>query len=145
MKDYIKLADCKKGHLYKIHSRNLSLGVYDGKEGFIGVREKFNDLFLFTEFHFDQGPPYGTVFPKEDLGPIPDGIQPQENFDTYDKVTGRKVEFDIPVSQGGRGWYFTDTGVGSTDIRPLTATNKDLFNYLFEREHELNLRQIEKR
>lgn len=45
-----------------------------GKTGFIGIRLKFGSKYLFTEYHWDQGPPYGTVQPKEDLGLIPDDI-----------------------------------------------------------------------
>lgn len=39
-----------KGGVYKLQSRNLTVGVYDGNEGFIGIREKFGDEYLFTEY-----------------------------------------------------------------------------------------------
>jgi hypothetical protein len=65
------MTECIKGHVYKLRSRNLAYGIYDGNNGFIGIREKFGDLYLFTEYHWDQGPPYGTVRPEEDLGPYP--------------------------------------------------------------------------
>lgn len=67
-----------KGHLYRIRSRNLSYGVYDGNGGFIGIREKFGALYLFTEYDYDQGAPYGTVRVVEDLGPVPEGVEPVE-------------------------------------------------------------------
>ena len=73
--NYIPLDQCITGPLYRIHSRNLKLGIFDGKTGFIGIRLKFGFKYLFTEYHWDQGPPYGTVQPKEDLGPIPDDIE----------------------------------------------------------------------
>lgn len=57
----VPMDQCIKGRLYRIGCRNLSLGVYDGNEGFVGIRHKFNSRFLDTEYHFDQGPPYGTV------------------------------------------------------------------------------------
>jgi hypothetical protein len=69
-----------KGNLYRIKSRNLPYGVYDGAGGFIGIREKFNALYLFTELDWDQGPPYGTVKVLEDLGPIPAGIELTEGW-----------------------------------------------------------------
>lgn len=72
--DYIPLEKCKKGYVYKIHSRNLSYGVYDGNEGFIGIREKFGDRYLFTEYHYDQGAPYGTVKPFEEICELPSDI-----------------------------------------------------------------------
>jgi len=85
--DYISLVDCIRGHLYRIHSRNLKLGVFDGKTGFIGIRLKFGSEYLFTEYHWDQGPPYGTVQPKEDLGPIPDDIEIYEY--KYETIEGK--------------------------------------------------------
>ena len=72
--DCIKMVDCIAGGVYKIHSRNLGVGVYDGKQGFIGIREKFKREYLFTEYHYEQGPPYGTVHPKEFIGNLPSEI-----------------------------------------------------------------------
>ena len=76
---YIPLADCEKGHLYKVRCRNFVLGIFDGETGFIGIRAKFGNRFLDTEFHWDQGPPYGTVLPLEDLGPVPGDIEIYEH------------------------------------------------------------------
>jgi len=71
-KPYIPLEECKHGGLYKISARNFSLGVYDEKaKGFIGVRTKWSDVYLFTEYHWDTGEPYGTVRPKELVGQYP--------------------------------------------------------------------------
>ena len=68
----IPLSECKHGGLYRIHSRNLRLGVFkEGVKGFVGIREKFSHLYLFTEFHWDTGPPFGTVNPKEFLEDCP--------------------------------------------------------------------------
>ena len=83
--NYIPLDKCIYRHLYRIHSRNLKVGVFDGKTGFIGIRLKFGFKYLFTEYHWDQGPPYGTVQPQEDLGPIPDDIEIYDwRFETID-------------------------------------------------------------
>jgi len=65
---HIKLEDCQKGHIYKISARNFNIGIFDGDTGFIGVREKFGDRYLFTEYHWDTGPPFGTVRPLEAIG-----------------------------------------------------------------------------
>lgn len=78
MDDYIKLEDCKERFLYKIFSRNLSYGVYDGNSGFIGIRNKFGMDYLFTEYHWDAGPPFGTVHPKEEICEVPKNIQCKE-------------------------------------------------------------------
>lgn len=70
--DYkIPLSDCVRGNAYLIQSRNLILGVYDGRNGFVGIREKFGSEFLFTEYYNDGTNQLGTVTPFEDLGPCP--------------------------------------------------------------------------
>lgn len=82
----IPIPDCVKGRLYKIDSRNLSFGVYDGKEGFIGIRTKFGRRYLATEFHWDQGPPFGTVHSIEDTAvDVPEEIEVVEHGPEYEK------------------------------------------------------------
>ncbi len=62
--NYISLTECTHRGIYKLSSRNLSLGVFNKpSNGFIGIREKFGDLYLFTEYHWDNGPPFGTACP----------------------------------------------------------------------------------
>ena len=47
---YIQLSDCKHGWLYRISSRNLTLGVYrEERKGFVGISEKFGRSYLFVE------------------------------------------------------------------------------------------------
>ena len=59
---YIKPEDCKDGGLYRIHSRNLQLGVYRAEcNTFIGIREKYDWMQLAEELHWDAGEPYGTL------------------------------------------------------------------------------------
>ena len=72
--NYIPLDKCQKGHIYRINSRNLGIGVFDGKGGFIGIRQKFSDRYLFTEMHWDTSADYGTVKPLEEIGILPDSI-----------------------------------------------------------------------
>ena len=77
----IPIAECTPGRVYQIQSRNLTFGVYDGEEGFIGIREKFGHRYLFTEYHWDQGPPHGTVSGQRDLGiDLPADISPKESL-----------------------------------------------------------------
>lgn len=132
----IPLTQCRHRYLYRIGSRNLSLGVFDrGQNGFVGIREKFDDLYLFVEYHWDCGPPYGTVNPLEELECIPETFSLAPRGPTYDRVTKRLVEWDKE-----RLWFFIDTGESSSAIRPVSSINRDLFNYLHARELELGLR-----
>jgi hypothetical protein len=124
--DIIPLEELQRGHVYRLHSRNLESGAFDGKHGFVGVREKFGGRFLFTEY-YSAG---GTAWPLADLGPLPEGIEIREYTDTVDRVTGRRVAFDRPVAAGGRGWYFLDSGEASDAIQPVTRTYQPLLDYL---------------
>ena len=64
----IPLKDCKQGFLYKINSRNLAFGVFNEKvDGFVGIRTKFGVRYLFIEFHYETGAPFGTVRPEKEL------------------------------------------------------------------------------
>jgi hypothetical protein len=130
-KEWIKLEECKEGHLYLLHSRNLTLGVFNGVDGFVGIRQKFSSRFLDREFHWDTGAPYGTAKPLEDLGEVPEGVEAKTSLGAVDETTGRPVAFDQPVSSGGKGWYFTDThGDPSLDIIAVSVRNTALYEYL---------------
>jgi hypothetical protein len=152
--DYIHLNQCKRGFLYKIHSRNLRLGVYDGEEGFIGIRTKFNQKYLFTEMHWQTGPPYGTVKPLEELCQLPRNI-PCHTDDVHaygssdyaiDPETGedrpvlrRNLRVGEPVH--GRRQGFVDEWAGTAErlpdrLYPFIKGNNLLFKWLEEKEKE---------
>lgn len=144
MSDYIPLTECQPGHVYKIMSRNLGHGVYDGAGGFIGIREKFGSQYLFTEYHWDQGPPFGTVHPETDLGPLPEDLTVAETLRMYDEVTGRTIAWDFDIDRGDdvlprSGWYRYCDG----DKEPMPQwpegkqarlPNTALFDYLMQYE-----------
>lgn len=67
---------CKNRQFYRIRSRNLNFGVFrEETGGFFGLRQKFDYIYVFEEFHWDNGPPYGTVTPLEELPEaLPDDI-----------------------------------------------------------------------
>ena len=68
----IPKSECKDRTFYRIRSRNLTFGVFCVETGgFIGLREKFDQIYLFEEYHHDDGPPYGTVTPLEELEELP--------------------------------------------------------------------------
>lgn len=83
---YIPLTECIHGKLYRIRSRNLTLGVFNSEtNGFIGIREKFDDRYLFTEYHWDLGASFcGTVKPKELLEECPIENLHRENDELFD-------------------------------------------------------------
>lgn len=130
----IPLAECRKGQVYELRSRNLERGVFDGETGFIGVRAKLGSRYLFTEYHWETGPPHGTAAPLRRLGPVPSGVGLYEYGQSIDQVTGRPVAFDRPVASGGRGWYYLDTGEADQSIRSVAQMNRPLFDYLVSLE-----------
>ncbi len=137
----IPLSEMIYGHLYRLRSRNLACGVYDGNQGFIGIREKLGSIFLDRESHWDQGAPYGTAHPQEDLGPLPRHIQVRDRYDAVDRKTGRLVDFGIgdPDQITTGCWFFVDTGERSKDIHPLTILYRPLFDWLLQAEVEHDL------
>jgi hypothetical protein len=147
---WIPIEDCVKGHLYYIDSRNLELGVFDGtdKNGFIGVRTKFSSVYLFTENHWDNGRPFGTVKPYMDLGHIPEGIPVRQAYENSWDVTSRD-ENNYPTGwreilrrdlkegeepHGARKGFvdeWADTGERTPDdVHGYYRENKELFEFL---------------
>jgi len=137
--ELIPIEKCIPRRLYRIGCRNLIYGIWNPEtKGFIGIREKFDDLFLFTEYHWDTGAPFGTVNRMRDTGiDLPEEIELKEHFDTIDQKTKRKVKFDGIISKGGRGWIFIDTDEPSKEIRAMSPMNKLLFEWLKQKENEL--------
>ena len=133
----LPLAACVTGHVYRLHSRNLTLGVFNGQTGFLGLREKFGQRYLFCEYHQETGAPFGTVRPLEDLGPIPADLAIVESLGSIDRRNGRRVAFDRPVADGDRGWYYTETGEADQKIEPQGLSNKRLFDWLEALERQL--------
>ena len=52
------------------HPRNLECGVWNGKDGFVGIRTKFGRRFLDMEIHWDLSEIFGTAQALEPLGAI---------------------------------------------------------------------------
>jgi hypothetical protein len=70
----IKLGKLQQGTVYRLQSRNLACGVWNGKDGFIGIRTKFGGRFLDLEIHWDLSETIGTAQALEALGTIPESI-----------------------------------------------------------------------
>lgn len=129
----IPLDECVDRGLYKINSRNLTLGVYVAeRQGFIGIREKFGSKFLFTEFHYDTGPPFGTASPYEYWGPVWDTLDLVEGYHQC-KECGEEDAFDFEREPGKR-WYHK-SGREDHEVRPVFVGNKELQDYLQDAEN----------
>ena len=72
MDNYVKMEDLKGGYLYKIIARNAEYGIWiPERKSFAISRFKFGDNYVFEEYHYDTGPPYGTVKPLEEIEKSP--------------------------------------------------------------------------
>jgi len=149
--NYLPIADCKRGHVYRLRSRNLRFGLFvpENENGFVGIRAKFGSLFLFTEHHWDNGPPFGTVKPLEDLGPLEDStIEFWESGPTVCEKCGHRVDY-VEVEGGcklengvvvpGR-WEHLEKVDSCAEAYPESKINGSLFDALqkIEREHGLD-------
>lgn len=129
---------CLGRRLYRIRSRNLRFGVYNPETGgFLGIRQKFESRYVFEEYHWDNGPPFGTVRPLEDLGiDLPESILLRERLPgSWDQTGTRKVEWrpDDPEGKVGK-WFFEDTGEETSG--GFIKENPLLFAWLTAQERE---------
>jgi hypothetical protein len=128
----ISIGDCIHGHVYLLQSRNLVIGAWDSeKEGFAGIREKFGNRFIFVEYHWDC-PSFATARPLEDLGPLPEGIEPVDHFGALGKDSGRAVYWDAEAKDDqnplGRNRYKDTNEI--CEERSHHPHNDALFAYL---------------
>lgn len=144
----IPLSECIKGRVYEIESRNLSYGVFNGKDGFIGIREKFGYHYLFCEYHHEQGPPFGTVSPFRDTGiDVPADIPLVDHGPTLNQDNGREmvndnsIENPNPSMKGQKGWWrYVDTGEPAPSVdagcHAIGLPNDKLFRFMQEVERK---------
>lgn len=131
--EYIPLSGCVTRGIYRLLSRNLAVGVYDGDGGFIGIRTKFGERYLFTEHHWDQGAPFGTVRPLGLLGALDENVELRETNDPVCGIEGcgRPVTF-TQIEEGAFGrrmWAHTDD---STPICESGSPTTHIYTPLFE-------------
>jgi hypothetical protein len=78
---WIPLALCQDGYLYSIQARNAYIGVYKTvNKSFTIRRVKFTSTFLFDEYHWETGSPYGTVKPFRILEKAPEFKDDEEKL-----------------------------------------------------------------
>lgn len=69
---YLRKDELVDGAFYRITCRNANVGVWrKDQQGFEIPREKFGSHYLFVEYHWDNGPPFGTSRPWERLEDLP--------------------------------------------------------------------------
>lgn len=132
----ISIDDCKDRYLYKLSSRNLTFGVYNAEhKGFIGIREKFGATYLFTEYHWDTGKPFGTAKALEEIEELPKSIANTEDLGMTYGDDKRPVTF-----LDGKG-YFTDV-IPPEEVKDFkrgnvkTVVNTALYDWLMKQgEH----------
>ena len=82
--NYIPMNKCVDRMVYRVSARNICIAVYNEKDkGFTGIREKFGNRYLDTEYHADLDCHCATVFPKEELGLLPVYIEITEFLKSY--------------------------------------------------------------
>ena len=124
---YLPMEEMERGGIYRIIARNFFVGVWDGESGFIGIREKFGDRYLFTEYHRDYSDRIGTARPVEKVGQVPEGVQLVERLPPICPACSREVDFLYPA----RLWVHTDDGSSMHTDRPTTfGTYLPLFDVL---------------
>lgn len=127
--------------VYELRSRNLSVGVWNEPvKGFIGVRLKFGEEYLFTEYYADGVSPVGTARPVADLEvDIPEGVELAEYFTRCD-VCRSGLEFDKET-----GWSHVQplAAVVCDTPRALGLVNTALFDILKVEDNKAHERWLE--
>lgn len=141
----IPMDRCKDRRLYRLRSRNLRLGVYRAASGgFLGLRDKYGDSFVFEEFHRDRGAPYGTASVLEELPDVlPADVAVEESLGVVCSGCGQAASYEpwpdggsreVEVRGGGRitvsGEWRHAAEVGCAGVRPTSKRNATLFDWL---------------
>jgi hypothetical protein len=143
----IAKADCKHRQLYRIHSRNLLIGVYNEPTGgFLGLRTKFGHVYVFEEYHWENEA-FATVQPKEELPErLPDEIEPTEDLGTYCRACKADIKYvrfpdgerEITLKTGGTmmvpGSLVHPEGNPCQEILATNKYNQPLEDWLHEME-----------
>lgn len=105
---FILIKDCKDGYLYIVSARNAIIGIcHDNGKAFEINRLKFNNRFLFDEYHWDTGAPYGTVCPLKEIEKAPEFKTDEEKLEyLYNKeieLESEKISLDPEYAKWKKG------------------------------------------
>lgn len=103
---YLRMDELEDRCVYLIHARNSYIGIWQAdKRAFVIVRRKFEDMYLFPEYHWDTGAPHGTAKPFLKIGERVEDERAREALDeahrkiSYADFMGRTRQFiDNPES-----------------------------------------------
>jgi hypothetical protein len=118
----IDVAELAVRNVYRLRSRNLEYGVYDGDRGFIGIREKFGYYYLDTEYLGATATPLGLV------GRIEEPIELCEVLGSRCLTCRGDIAFVEWGNRDARGrgrWVCADGAC--TDPQPQAVSNRELF------------------
>lgn len=118
-----------RGDVYRLRSRNLAYGVYDGTGGFIGIREKFGLRYLDREYLGR------TAVATERVGKIEEPIELVETLGSVCTGCGEGMDYRAweagEVGNGYLGrWVYIDEGEGCGELNAIAVANEALFHAL---------------
>lgn len=118
----VDVAELVARNVYRLRSRNLAYGVYDGDGGFIGIREKFGDHYLDTEYLG------ATAVALECVGRIDEPIQLCERLGSVCQTCRGGIEFVewADKNVAGRGHWVCAEATCS-DPQPRAVANRELY------------------
>jgi len=103
---YIPAEHCKDGYVYRMRARNGRIGIFKKHKEpdamgsctnvFTLSRFKGKNNYLFDEYHFDNGPPFGTVMPFNCLFKAPNFESERETIDYLNKLTKETQGVEYP-------------------------------------------------
>jgi hypothetical protein len=138
MTDWVRteLKEWEERTVYEVYSRNLTVAVYRGRGEWVGIRQKFDSRFLFTE-HSPPGA-FGTVTRVGAvLGALPPDVRMTEMVgETYCQLCGTAAVW-TPNEPGARVGTWSCAG-GCASVRPSRIPNRPLFEFLEELEEGLH-------
>jgi len=132
--DHIEPDQLVHRQVYRVASRNLLVGVWDSeRQGFVGIREKFNDKYLAVEYEYDLQ--HGTARGVEVLDlAVPGSVSLKLSLGTVDSITGRPVEFVKDSDSSGPlvhgTWHYVDDDTVGEKPSPQSVPNEELYALL---------------
>lgn len=134
--NYIEKDQLQPRRAYRLKSRNLLVGVWDPEsDGFIGVRQKFGDKYLFTEYFY--GETWGTAHAVEALDfSLAPGVVLDENIGSFCQKCDEPVYGKPGVRDGREVQCIGNFHVTESDCEAegtycaYMKRNKDLFDLL---------------